>query len=307
MVPKRFTEPAKRAARHLPFPIVEAVAFPRESQWLRFGRKHPGADESSVVLFTLHKVASTFTNDMLGYLNDELLGLQRMDWDKYIYNKVPRDSSGYIAARSDDLFEDAGYCYGVFREALPIAQLDRYRVLLILRDPRDILTSYYFSEAHSHAPPLNKARLREFEERRSYVRSLSIDEYVLERSGHVQHKLDAYMSMSQRAGVEPLTYEHMMSDWVGFMDRVEGILGMEISEHHRQTLRLRGQIGVEHAGDVNSHRRRGTPGDYLEKLQPKTIAVLNERFDVHLKWLGLVESDEVEIDLRVTPTRTAAA
>ena len=75
MVPKRFTEPAKRAARHLPFPIVEAVAFPRESQWLRFGRKHPGADESSVVLFTLHKVASTFTNDMLGYLNDELLGL----------------------------------------------------------------------------------------------------------------------------------------------------------------------------------------------------------------------------------------
>jgi len=311
MVPERFIEPAKQAVRHVPFPLIESFAFPRESQWLHFGLKRPGADEPSVALFTLHKVASTFTNELLGYLNNEHLHLRRMDWDKYVFNKVPQDSSGYLAARTQKLFKSSGYCYGAFRAALPITNLHRYRVLLILRDPRDILTSFYFSEAHSHAPPLNKNRLQEFEARRAEVLSMTIDEYVLDRAGHLASKLDDYMAMSQEHGIEPLTYEQMMSDWKGFMDRVGEILEFDIPEHDRLTLRIRGQIGIEHSGDVNNHRRRGTPGDHREKLQPATVAKLTSQFERHLKWLGLetgtpIELDSVELDLR-TEQQTKAA
>lgn len=298
VIPQQLIQPAKQLARHIPFSIVETLAFPRESQWIRFGIKRPGAPTPSVALFTLHKVASTFTNDLLGYLNDEQLKLRRMDWDKYIYNKVPRNSSAYIADRVSDLFEPSGYCYGVFREALPIENLDQYRVLLILRDPRDILTSYYFSEAHSHAPPLNKKRLAEFEARRVEVMSMSIDEYVLSHAQHLKDKLDAYMAMSKTAGIEPLTYEQMMSDWDGFLDRIGSILDTEINAHDRAELRSRGQIGVEHSGDVMNHRRRGTPGDHRDKLLPQTVAKLTQTFQLHLDWLGIDAGAPIEIDLR---------
>ena len=306
MVPQRVLEPAKRVAQHVPFPIVESVRFPHESLWMRFGIKRPGADQPSVVLFTLHKVASTFTNRLLDHLNAEHLGLRRLDWDKYVYNRFPRDSSGYIAQRTDRLFASSGYCYGVFREALPIADLGRYRVLLILRDPRDILTSHYFSEAHSHALPVNKARRREFEARRARVRGQSIDDYVLEQSLPLVKKFDDYVAMCRSHAIDPVTYEQMMGDWDDFVDRVGDTLGIDVGRAERDALRSAGQIGVEHGGDVTHHRRRGTPGDHREQLRRATVATLTRRFSRHLDWLELSDNRTADIDLRTIQARTAA-
>ena len=287
MVKAKLIAQAKRFARHVPFQLVEAVAFPQESRWHRFGIERPGVDEPSVILFTLHKVASTFTNQLLGEINANCLNLKRMDWDKYVYNMVPSGTSEWIAARTDDLFAPSGYCYGVFRAPLPITSLGDYRVLLIVRDPRDILTSYYFSEAHSHAEPLDKARLQDFRARRAQVQEMTIDEYVLDKASDLERLLDNYMEMSSATGAQPLTYELMMSDWESFMDRVSDVLRVELDTQLRTKLRDLGQIGVEHGGDENQHRRKGTPGDHRHKLQPETIARLTEQFRRHLEWMSL--------------------
>lgn len=277
----------KSIARRLPFRVVETVAFPAESQWHRYGIQRPGVRDPSVLLFTLHKVASTFTNQLLAEINSESLQLRRMDWDKYVYNMVPRDTSGWIATRAESLFEPEGYCYGVFRGPLPIPEIDRYRVLMILRDPRDILTSYYFSEATSHAEPLDKRRLKEFRDRRALVQAMTIDEYVLDKAPELEGLLDGYMTLSEQAGVQPLTYELMMNDWDQFMLRVGEVLNVTIEESLRERLREKGQIGVEHSGDESQHRRKGTPGDHRHKLQPETVDALTARFERHLRWMSL--------------------
>jgi hypothetical protein len=280
------SDSAKRLARRLPFGLIELALFRREAAWLRFGIKRPGQDDPSVILFTMHKVASTFTHELLGYLNTELLGLRRMDWDKYIHNKFPTDTTTWMAEHVDELFHHSGYTYGPFRASLPIAELARYRVLMILRDPRDILTSAYFSEAFSHAPPLLPERLAELEERRTRVQAMSIDEFVIEKAAEVLGLLDDYRRISDTYAVRPLTYTQMMFDWDGFMDGVQDALGVPISQHHRDVLKAKGRIGEELGGNANAHLRRGTPGDHVDKLQPDTVRQLTAIFSDHLDWLG---------------------
>lgn len=287
MVPDRLrSELPKRLARRLPFEVIEAGLFPNEASWLRFGRKRPGEPDPSVILFTLHKVASTFTHELLGYLNAELLGLKRMDWDRYIHNRFPEDTTTWISREVDELFDPVGYAYGPFRAPLPIPDLDRYRILLILRDPRDILTSAYFSEAFSHAPPLLPERLAEFEERRERVRKSTIDDFVLERAGDLLSIFDEYKTLAERYDVRPLVYEQMMGNWEVFMDSVEAAIGVEIPQEHRDILRSKGRIDDELDGEVTNHLRQGTPGDHADKLQPETIEQLNKIFTAHLAWLA---------------------
>jgi hypothetical protein len=286
MVSRRVrSDSAKRLARRLPFGVIELALFRHEAAWLRFGIKRPGQPDPSVIIFTLHKVASTFTHELLGYLNAEVLGLRRMDWDKYIHNKFPEDTTSWMAAHVDQLFHHSGYAYGPFRASLPIPDLDRYRILMILRDPRDILTSAYFSEAFSHAPPLLPERLADLEERRERVQAMTIDEFVIEKADEVVESLDDYRRLADTYGVRPLTYAQMMSDWNGFMDGVEDALGVKISQHHRDVLEAKGRIGEDLGDNANEHLRKGTPGDHVDKLAPETVSHLTNVFSSHLRWL----------------------
>jgi hypothetical protein len=279
------SDSAKRLARRLPFGLIELGLFPNEAAWLRFGRKRPGEPDPSVILFTLHKVASTFTHELLGYINTEILGLRRMDWDKYIHNKFPTNTTEWMSRQVDVLFDHTGYAYGPFRAALPIPQLEQYRILMILRDPRDILTSAYFSEAFSHAPPLRPERLKEFEERRQMVQAMTIDEFVIKKADELVGFFEDYRTMAERCGVRPLDYAQMMSNWDGFMDGVENSLNVTISQHHRDVLKTKGRIGEDLGDDESQHLRRGTPGDHAEKLLPETVSHLTSVFGDHLRWL----------------------
>ena len=279
------SDSAKRLARRLPFGLIELALFRHEAAWLRFGVTRPGQPDPSVILFTLHKVASTFTHELLEYLNTEVLGLRRMDWDKYIHNKFPEDTTSWMTAHVDRLFHHSRYAYGPFRASLPIPDLDRYRILMILRDPRDILTSAYFSEALSHAPPLLPERLAELEERRERVQAMTIDEFVIERADELVEFLDDYRRLADTYGVRPLTYDQMMTDWDGFMDGVEDVLGVTISQHHRDVLEVKGRIGQDLGDNANEHLRKGTSGDHVDKLAPETVSYLTDVFSSHLLWL----------------------
>jgi len=41
--------------------------------------------------------------------------------------------------------------------------------------------------------------------------------------------------------------------------------------------------------DISKHKRRVTPGDFMEKLAPETIMVLNEKFAAALACFGYPE------------------
>ncbi len=287
-VPKWAKERGKVVARRVPFAMLEPALFPAEGAWLRLGRKSPGLDDASVIFFSLHKVASSFTHHMVSYLNTELMGLRRMNWDGYAYNRFETSAAEWVEENKAEIFESKGYCYGVFRAPVEMNNFADYRKLAIFRDPRDILTSWYFSDAYSHAEPLNRGRVESFQEGREEVQSLDINTYVLgERAAYLETQLAGYRTLFQTYNVTPLLYETMQQDWHLFMDQVEAQLAITISPAHRKKLQAMGGIGESLGDDVSQHRRKGTPGDYAEKLDGEAVEALNDRFGTYIEWLGI--------------------
>jgi hypothetical protein len=83
-------------------------------------------------------------------------------------------------------FEPFGQAYGGFRDLpWPLPDSAAGRTVLLVRDPRDALTSLYFSLAYSHVPPGSSDSLKllqAFDARRERVRVMTIDEFVLQEA-----------------------------------------------------------------------------------------------------------------------------
>ena len=155
---------------------------------------------------------------------------------------------------------------------------DEYKIIIQLRDPRDALTSSYYSFMHSHCV-LPKDRKR-IEAVRRRMNGLDIDRHVLGQSGFLGTLLDEYSKYFSHPNCLVLHYED-------FVQRPE-----TWSKQITNFLDLKGNAGVERvfrkmvnetrnrptAEDVNQHKRKVTPGEYATKLKPRTINILNDRF-----------------------------
>ena len=67
--------------------------------------------------------------------------------ESYYLEALSKTSSTRSAAEQQLklIFRPHGYCYGPIREtAWLLPDLDSYKILLMLRDPRDVLTSLFF-------------------------------------------------------------------------------------------------------------------------------------------------------------------
>ena len=174
-----------------------------------------------------------------------------------------------------------GYFYGPLRSAEHIAVPADARVVLVLRDPRDVLTSRYYSVAYSHSPKDDK-----FLRDRERAQRQGIDAFVRERLPEV---LDQYRIYVDRQGDFPnrlsLRYEEMVEDFAAWLNRLAhhvssnpdpGLIAQLIEESDFATDKE----------DAYAHRRSVRPGNYLEKLQPETIAVVETAFGDILTRMG---------------------
>ena len=155
---------------------------------------------------------------------------------------------------------------------------DRDEVRIVqLRDPRDILVSEYFSVGWIHA-----VENAELAERREQVQQLSIDEYVLEpplgRMPPLENRLFPLATKLPAEHFILLKYETMIDDlesWIRAATRPFGFHWQNRAVR-RYLTRFSQQFRPHH--ESLTHKRKMKPGDYLEKLKPKTIAELNRKY-----------------------------
>ncbi len=188
-------------------------------------------------------------------------------------------------------FQPSGYAFGGFRSlpgalALPPYACDR--TVLLVRDPRDMLTSLYFSLALSHAPPgagAGGGLVREFHERRRAVNAMDIDTFALSAAGVVA---DQYRTVERKlAGIghRLYRYEDIIFDKAAWAADMVAYLGLEASA----TVVARAVAAADQrppVEDASAHVRKVTPGDHVEKLKPATIAELNTRLAPVLRAYG---------------------
>src|SRR5947209_5962028 len=140
---------------------------------LRFFRKSEGAEipPESVYVYTLHKCASGLFSD---YLLKNVRRLRLIDYADQLYNAAPLEAV---------TFEERGFVYGPIRLSTgppslmysqliePVSKTEFVRdkrAMFVIRDPRDILVSAYYSFGYSHG----FSEVKEIREQQQRLREL---------------------------------------------------------------------------------------------------------------------------------------
>ncbi|MBW1813147.1 MAG: sulfotransferase domain-containing protein [Deltaproteobacteria bacterium] len=149
-----------------------------------------------------------------------------------------------------------------------IEKPDPYKTFFVLRDPRDIITSWYFSARHSHVP------IPPVPELRKDLQQINQDDgfkYIIDRLddwGSFDTQRSWMGAEKENDAVRLFRYEELAHDYVFFLESLFAYLDIKIPEEEFATLCERHTFkkysgwrdqGVE---DHHSHYRKGVPGDW---------------------------------------------
>jgi Sulfotransferase domain len=255
--------------------------------------------DKNVIVFTTHKAGSMVLHRVLrdiceknniAYYSPNQSGANKMPFDR-IFN-----GEDFIAARH-------GY-FGPLRFFVPSAALESANIIVHLRDPRDVLTSMFFSYCFMHPGEIeaNTGYRKE-------VAEAGIDKFVLDMSdatfsrytgdygtgspysryiGNIQERYMTYLrEVIGKPNAVVVSYEEMVLDFPSWLRKFLAAFELADADATYRFVERRHAETVKPAGeDIWSHKRKVTPGDYKEKLKPETIAELNLRFSEVLDALG---------------------
>lgn len=195
----------------------------------------------------------------------------------------------------DAVFRPTGYTYGGYRGIEPGMELPPYadgRTVALIRDPRDMLTSLYFSEAKSHVAPGSSASdtlLKQFEERRRRAQSTAIDDFVLGRAAGLLFSFETVLRELDGKAHKLFRYEDVIFDKRRWVDETIAYLGFAVPDKLVRTVVEKNDVRPSGEDDAK-HIRKVAPGDHLDKLRPETIAELDRVFAAVLQRFGYVEA-----------------
>lgn len=242
----------------------------------------------SVYAFSLPKAGSVLLDSIMRALS-ERVGMTYVSLMGHFFKLGL--SVHDIPSSASQVFVDRGYCFGGFR-ALPktfeIPNLGTRKSILLVRDPRDMLVSHYFSMRSSHPDP-GKALTTSMQglSRRDLALKLSVDEYALDYTSYYTRQLDRYIDVleANRDNFTVFRYEDVIFNKKQWIADICKTFGWDVSAWAIGRIARKNDI-VPRAEDEGRHVRQVSPGDAMRKLQPETIEKLNAVFEKHFRFFG---------------------
>lgn len=250
---------------------------PRNS-WnpLRWVRRE--AVPESIFFYTFHKCASTLFSS---YVLKNIQGLEHIDYAQQVFQGETVDLSRY---------ERRGCAYGPIRLSFnALTDMKRYDslvgpviqrrfvrkriALLLVRDPRDIAISSYYSFGFSHnLSSVEELRLKQLEQRRQ-IRAMSLDEYVIAEMPWIIRGFETAENLLDHCPrATLLRYEDMIHNWERFAEELTAYI--QFDEGVLNAIYRRSRPREEE--DITAHRRSGQTDAFRAKLKPETIRDVNE-------------------------------
>lgn len=252
--------------------------------------KHTAFHPKGILVYTVHKAGSMFLHDICGELAAHLeLGHSSLNYPEQL------ESIRQQSWRTHIELNPLNHVFGPIRsrEAMPIlpASFDSYETVVHIRDPRDVLTSLYFSHAYSH--DLKSAKLTAHD--RDRIQCAGVDAYVLERLQGVVSIYDYLIENLPWRQTLIVKYEEMVTDfskWLGdFLPPFRRISGLD-DQAERELFNVFCKKYADEfcpgEEDVYRHKRKVTPGDHREKLRPETIGVITDALERPLRFFGYI-------------------
>ncbi|MEZ5021725.1 MAG: sulfotransferase domain-containing protein [Chitinophagales bacterium] len=243
---------------------------------------------TSIIHFSLNKAATQYVKKVLLKLIEDK-SIVPVHLNEYAFNSsLPYldHLSKLEMKRFEHVFKTNGFLYTVFGGFVEgIQNLDQYKILLTLRDPRDILTSMYYSTTISHPVP-NEFSLKRssFEKKREDSKSMDIDTFVLKNADKLYEQYEKYRkNLTEMDNVLLLKYENMIEDFPNWLDQIIDFFDLNTSTEARDNIIKNHLLKKPVKEDISKHLRKGVAGDYKEKLKPETIEKLNAKFQFVLE------------------------
>lgn len=258
--------------------------FKVEMQLMRGEHKNDNT-HPSIIHFSLNKAATQHVKKVLRRCALEN-GMTPAHVNEYaFYTKYPY-LTGANSKKMDNyqhVFKPIGYLYTAFGGMVQgILELEKYKVVLMVRDPRDLIVSSYYSISYSHStPPKTSSRYEKFSQRRQAAKQMTIDEYAISESERFYTILHRYKTLllDKYAHVYLTSYEEMTADYQSWLENLLAACQLTISNELFQALIKENQRLQPKKENIHKHIRKGKPGDHQNKLKPETIEYLNTKFE----------------------------
>lgn len=155
----------------------------------------------------------------------------------------------------------------------------------MLRDPRDVLTSLYFSMAYSHVIYKNALESKMMNNREQAL-AQPIDEWIHHQAQLFLPRYQYYIeNLIGQKNTCLVRYEDMVGNFETWLNTIlTGLNLTNVSDSLKQ--KIIGEANFDVEENVASHKRQVQPGDHKRKLQAETIQKLNETFSSILETLG---------------------
>jgi len=199
----------------------------------------------------------------------------------------PLSETEYCITKQQEM-QISGYYYGMFRGPYvkDMPRLRQLKLIIQVRDPRDCITSAYYSYLISHKIPENPEKKQQFLSRRKKIEKMSIDAFAAAHAHEYQQRLSVLIDLlSKHDDMLLLKYEDMVEQTEGWLQQLSSFIGQPIKGKVGDAIHAKADFKVEKE-DPNNHRRQITPGDYIRKLRAETIDALNVRMAEQMLFFG---------------------
>jgi hypothetical protein len=267
--------------------MAEGIHIELDGRSVRLPGDLPGADCAGGYCFGLYKAGSTLLLNALEALTKEprvkAVDVLRLFHQAGAFPERSVLSEPAQTALANWLDRDGVLYFGwrQFPKNYRIPLRRESRTFLLVRDPRDMITSHYFSLKYSHttAGPGAEHVLRA----RQRLQTLDIDTWALSQAGPVIGHFRNYEALGETA-LKLCRYEDIVFDKAKLVNELCLQFGLDVSPARRG--RIASVLDQRPAEEnIHSHVRQVTPGDHRRKLKPSTIEQLNRALaDVLLKY-----------------------
>jgi len=238
--------------------------------------------QKSFFLFFLHKAGSTLLSSLF-YEYCEKINISLVDFPSIAFLSG-EDISNMKISSKELLFKEINYGYIGWREfwdEIPVDILTKSNNILLVRDPRDRIVSWYFSMAYSHTTPKQGPIIEGIKEIRNQILKYSnINEWIKSNPEVIELMNEPLIKYNKRLyanNTRIYRYEDVIFKKEDWLRDMLFYLGIEINE---EILKVVVDANDKLPANENqkSHIRQVNPGNYKKHLSPEIISYLNDEF-----------------------------
>lgn len=252
---------------------AHTVMYKRERDYLA-GKLPTKSDAPSVFFFSYNRCGSMYVSHLIERIVASAK-LQAVDLGQFAFHGDQKLGEKMKDPEAmSKLLKMQGYYFGAYRHPLWFPEMKDSRIVLVLRDPRDVLVSRYFSVAYAHTPKDAK-----FVADRKRAQEQGIEQFVRERLHEVREPYQRFAEdFLPRENVLFLQYEDMVNQFPVWLRQLADFLVDEPDEELLKTLISESDFRPNESEDKYAHKRSGKPGGYRDKLNEETIRWIEEEF-----------------------------